>query len=49
VPEAADMAAWRLSRLGVDQALMEAGALEGDEVRIGEISFEFTPERYEEE
>ncbi len=49
VPEAADMAAWRLSRLGVDQALLEAGALEGDEVRIGEISFEFTPERDEEE
>ena len=43
------MAAWRLSRLGVDQALMEAGAIEGDEVRIGEISFEFTPERDEEE
>ena len=49
LPEAADMAAWRLSRLGVDQALVEAGAIEGDEVRIGEISFEFTPEREEEE
>ena len=49
LPEAADMAAWRLSRLGVDQALLEAGAMEGDEVRIGEISFEFTPERDEEE
>ena len=49
LPEAADMAAWRLSRLGVDQALLEAGAVEGDEVRIGEISFEFTPERDEEE
>ena len=49
LPEAADMAAWRLSRLGVDQALLEAGAVEGDEVRIGEISFEFTPERAEEE
>jgi GTP-binding protein len=49
LPEAADMAAWRLSRLGVDQALLEAGAVEGDEVRIGEISFEFTPDRYEEE
>ncbi|HJQ91521.1 MAG TPA: GTPase ObgE [Acidimicrobiia bacterium] len=49
LPEAADMAAWRLSRLGVDQALLEAGAIEGDEVRIGEISFEFTPERDEEE
>ena len=49
LPEAADMAAWRLSRLGVDQALLEAGAIEGEEVRIGEISFEFTPERDEEE
>ena len=49
LPEAADMAAWRLSRLGVDQALLEAGAIEGDEVRIGEISFEFIPERDEEE
>jgi GTP-binding protein len=50
LPEAADMAAARLSRLGVDQALLEAGAVAGDEVRIGDISFEFTPERsFEEE
>lgn len=49
LPEAADMAAWRLDRLGVDRALSEAGALEGDEVRIGDISFEFTPEQDEEE
>jgi GTP-binding protein len=49
LPEAADMAAWRLDRLGVDRALMEAGAVTGDEVRIGDISFEFTPERDEEE
>ncbi len=48
LPEAADMAAWRLDRLGVDRALLEAGAASGDEVRIGEISFEFTPEREEE-
>ena len=48
--EAADMAATRLSRLGVDQALLEAGAMEGDEVRIGDISFEFLPElTFEEE
>jgi GTP-binding protein len=40
-PEAADMAAGRLSRLGVDKALAEAGAAEGDEVRIGELSFEY--------
>jgi GTP-binding protein len=49
LPEAADMAAWRLDRLGVDRALAEAGAIEGDEVRIGDISFEYTPERAEEE
>jgi GTP-binding protein len=49
LPEAADMAAWRLDRLGVDRALAEAGAIEGDEVRIGDISFEYTPERDEEE
>ena len=49
LPEAADMAAWRLDQLGVDRALVEAGAVAGDEVRIGDISFEFTPERDEEE
>lgn len=42
--EAADMAARRLSRLGVDEALVEAGALPGDEVHIGELSFEFVPD-----
>ena len=42
--EAADMAARRLSRLGVDEALVEAGAVTGDEVRIGELSFEFVPD-----
>jgi GTP-binding protein len=47
--EAADMASWRLARLGVDQALREAGAVEGDEVRIGDISFEFIPDPGEEE
>ncbi len=47
--EAADMAAHRLSRLGVDDALTKAGAEEGDEVRIGDLSFEFTPDFEEEE
>jgi GTP-binding protein len=47
--EAADMAARRLARLGVDSALEEAGALAGDEVRIGDIVFEFEPDRFEEE
>ncbi len=39
--EAADMAARRLARMGVDDALVAAGAQEGDEVRIGDLSFEF--------
>lgn len=47
--EAADMAARRLSRLGVDDALAGAGAVAGDEVRIGELAFEFTPDLLEEE
>ena len=47
--EAADMAAKRLGRLGVDDALAAAGALAGDEVRIGDITFEFTPGWSEEE
>lgn len=47
--EAADMAARRLARLGVDEALREAGARAGDEVRIGDVAFEFTPDLSEEE
>jgi GTP-binding protein len=47
--EAADMAARRLGKLGVDEALVVAGAVAGDEVRIGAIAFEFTPDRYDEE
>jgi GTP-binding protein len=43
IPEAADLAARRLARLGVDEALRNAGAVAGDEVRIGDLSFEFTP------
>lgn len=47
-PEAADLAARRLSRLGVDQALAEAGAEEGDDVRIGDLVFEYqSPEEDE--
>jgi len=47
--EAADMASRRLTRLGVDDALADAGAVDGDEVRIGEISFVYTPEASDEE
>jgi GTP-binding protein len=42
LPEAADLAARRLARLGVDEALASQGAKEGDEVRIGDLSFEYT-------
>ncbi len=40
-PQAADMAAERLERIGVEAALLEAGAEEGDTVRIGDLEFEF--------
>ncbi len=40
-PEAADFAAARLARIGVDDALREAGAIPGDEVRIGDLVFEY--------
>jgi GTP-binding protein len=43
LPEAARMAAERLERLGVDQALLDAGARPGDEVRIGDLVLEFQP------
>jgi GTPase len=41
VPEAADFAAHRLARAGVDEALRRAGAQPGDEVQIGDLVFEF--------
>ncbi len=41
VPEAADFAAHRLARAGVDEALRRAGAQSGDEVQIGDLVFEF--------
>jgi len=40
-PEAAYLAARRLARAGVDEALRSAGAQPGDEVRIGDLVFEF--------
>ncbi len=40
-PDAAAVAARRLARLGVDDALRAAGAEPGDDVRIGDIVFEF--------
>ncbi len=40
--EAADMAARRLASIGIDEALRAAGAQPGDEVLIGDLSFEYT-------
>ncbi len=48
VPEAADFAARRLARAGVDEALRRAGARPGDEVQIGDLVFEFSEEDEEE-
>ncbi len=51
MPEAADAAARRLARIGVDAALAAAGAEPGDDVRIGDLVFEFEPyaDTFEEE
>ncbi len=48
-PEAADLAAQRLARLRVDEALAEAGAEAGETVRIGDLEFEYLPNPDEEE
>ena len=44
VPVAADFVAARLRRIGVEDALHDAGAMPGDDVRIGDIVFSFGPE-----
>ncbi len=49
VAAAADYAAKRLARLGVDAALAEAGAVEGDDVRIGDIVFTYDPKDEDED
>lgn len=43
-PQAADFAAMRLARIGVDEALSAAGAQPGDDVRIGDLVFTFDPD-----
>lgn len=48
-PQAADLAADRLARLGVDEALARLGAEEGDTVRIGDLEFEYVPPASDEE
>lgn len=44
VPEAADLVARRLRFIGLDDALRSAGAVPGDEVRIGDLEFIFENE-----
>jgi GTPase len=43
LPEAADLAGKRLARIGVEDALRAAGALPGDDVKIGSLVFTFDP------
>ncbi len=47
-PQAAELAARRLARLGVDAALAAAGAKAGDTVRIGDLELEYSPGEEEE-
>ncbi len=44
-PDALDHVHRRLKRIGVDRALVRAGAHDGDTVRIGELSFTYQSER----
>jgi GTP-binding protein len=48
-PEAADLVAKRLVATGIDGALRDAGALAGDDVRIGELVFTYDPDAVEED
>jgi len=43
-PEVLDYVAARLARAGITEALVKAGAERGDDVRIGELLFEFRPD-----
>ena len=43
-PDAADFVAQRLVRSGIVQGLIDAGAVPGDDVRIGSIVFTFDPD-----
>ncbi|HEV2362200.1 MAG TPA: GTPase ObgE, partial [Acidimicrobiales bacterium] len=42
--DAVDYVQRRLRRLGVDKALAKAGAREGDQVRVGKLSFTYEPD-----
>jgi Obg family GTPase CgtA-like protein len=43
-PDAADFVSQRLERSGIVEGLRDAGAVSGDDVRIGSIVFTFEPE-----
>jgi len=43
-PEVLDYVAARLARAGITEALLKAGAEAGEDVRIGELLFEFRPD-----
>ena len=43
-PGALEYAQHRLRKLGVDRALVRAGAREGDTVRIGDVTFDYEPD-----
>ncbi len=43
-PEVIDYVAARLARSGITEALVDAGAQQGDDVRIGDLLFEFRPD-----
>ncbi len=43
--EAVERLARRLISLGVEKELQLAGAVAGDEVRIGDVSFDFDPDQ----
>jgi GTP-binding protein len=47
-PEAADLVAKRLLATGIDEALRDAGARPGDDVRIGSLVFTYDPDAGEE-
>lgn len=48
-PEAADLVAKRLVAVGIDEALRDAGAVAGDDVRIGDLVFTYDPDAVDEE
>ena len=44
--DALEYAQHRLRKVGVDRALVRAGAQEGDTVRIGAVAFDYEPDLF---